>query len=176
MNLATVLHEYGYPAVFFGVMLEGESVWLAAAYGIDRHFLAIAPRRFFSAEPDQCAGLGAAGALVGAVAGARAPAMGGSVAGARLLGAGWTADVWLGGVAAAQNVATPNPLNAMGFFPLREAQQTRGPMPPVQHQARVMPVCGEFVISARNLLFPRQPKGRPIAVPDGVLARGGLAC
>ncbi len=40
MNLATVLHEYGYPAVFFGVMLEGESVLLAAAYGIHRHFLA----------------------------------------------------------------------------------------------------------------------------------------
>lgn len=39
MNLAHALQSYGYPAVFFGVMLEGESVLLAAAYALHRNFL-----------------------------------------------------------------------------------------------------------------------------------------
>lgn len=43
MQSAAFIQQYGYFAVLFGVMVEGESVLLAAAYAIGQHYLAFWP-------------------------------------------------------------------------------------------------------------------------------------
>lgn len=43
MQVAELMNQYGYFAVFFGVMIEGESVLLAAAYAIHQHYLHLWP-------------------------------------------------------------------------------------------------------------------------------------
>jgi membrane protein DedA with SNARE-associated domain len=43
MQVAELMNQYGYFAVFFGVMIEGESVLLAAAYAIHQHYLHVWP-------------------------------------------------------------------------------------------------------------------------------------
>jgi membrane protein DedA with SNARE-associated domain len=43
MELQDWIGQYGYLAVFFGVMLEGESILLAAIYAIHHHYLLMWP-------------------------------------------------------------------------------------------------------------------------------------